>query len=167
MLVAGGAVGILPTARRAPELMQMIQLHWHFILDRIPGSKDEFDRQQARICWSHGEETYPGLGYKDFGVVLLPWWLTATLDLYHHGCAQFDFMDDPYQMRARATGRTVELSFERYDRLWSETPEAFARCVVDAAEIAMSELASVPFSETWIADVRRNIRVIKEYFRLS
>lgn len=75
-------------------------------------------------------------------------------------------MDDPYETIMRKSGQSVQISFERFDKVWSAAPEEVAGCIVSAAEVAMKELARVPFAETCIADFGRDAKGIKRYYRL-
>ena len=57
-----------------------------------------------------GDAQYPELGWSDFPVVVLGWWLDELASLSHRSeSAVFRFMDGPFQFTAQRDGETAQL----------------------------------------------------------
>jgi len=79
------------------------------------------------IYLEHNGEYYPEEHWKDFGGVIIGWWLTATIQLAESGkSGSLEFMDGPYSIR---------MALDRKTNLLALTPRNSNNCwVIDFAD---------------------------------
>ena len=73
------------------------------------------------ISWEHEGTYYPMKNWSDFGVVILDWWIAATIRLLQGSRTEkFEFMDGPYSINAiyHRQSRMVELLPDTSQASW-------------------------------------------------
>lgn len=98
------------------------------------------------IALQQDDQFYPSEDWKDFGAVILNWWMETMLHLLGSGrCKEFLFMDGPYEVKVRYRRSTqmMELRPQGLNVIWQISPKDLTEAIVNAAEKVMQKLAQM------------------------